>query len=150
MVRRNSETAESMIRRVGARITRPRLAVLTVLLDAAQAMTHVELAVQVRRGLRVDRVTVYRVLDWLIENRLAHRIAGDDRVWRYNAATGVHTEEHVHFQCSRCGRVTCLDDAVPVTGIALPPGFRSQHVEVTVKGLCADCPRAGRQALHRH
>jgi Fur family ferric uptake transcriptional regulator len=56
----------------------------------------------------------------------------------------------VHFECNRCGRVTCLDDTVPAPHFALPRGFRRQHVEVTVKGLCAECPQARSRAAHHH
>ncbi len=144
MTRHKSSTAEDMVRTVDARITRPRVAVLAVLLEAPRALTHHEVITQVRRVLRVDRVTVYRVLDWLVANHLAHRIAGDDRVWRFNAAAGEHLGDHVHFQCNRCGRVTCIEDIAPAPRIALPIGFRSQHVEIMVKGFCGGCPQSGR------
>ena len=150
MVRYKSSSAEDMVRTVGARITHSRVAVLAVLLDAPRALTHHEVIKQVRRALRVDRVTVYRVLEWLVANHLAHRIAGDDRVWRFNAAAGEHPEDHVHFQCNRCGRVTCLEDTAPAPRIALPAGFRSQHVEILVKGLCGGCPQSGRDRAHHH
>jgi len=135
-----------MIRAVSARVTRPRVCVLAALLDASRALTHHEVEQRVRESLDVDRVTVYRVLDWLVAKQLAHRIAGDDRVWRFNAAAGEHADEHAHFECSQCRRVICLEDAVAPHRIALPAGYRSHHVEVTVKGLCADCtpPRHSR------
>ena len=148
MVRNVSVSAEDMVRTVDARTTRPRIAVLAALLNAPRALTHHEVVAQVRHGLQVDRVTVYRVLDWLVANHLAHRIAGDDRIWRFNAAAGDHSGEHVHFECNRCGRVTCMDDTVPAPHFALPRGFRRQHVEVTVKGLCAECPQARSRAAH--
>jgi Fur family ferric uptake transcriptional regulator len=133
--------AQEILRTVNARITRPRVAVLAELLAAPHALTHHEVAARVRRSLHVDRVTIYRVLDWLVEKHLAHRIAGDDRVWRYNAVADVHLDDHVHFKCNRCGRVTCLDEEVRNPQLSLPPGFRSQQVEITVKGLCAECPQ---------
>jgi len=139
MVRNQGVSAEDMIRSVGARVTQPRVGVLTTLLDASRALTHHEVERNVRRSLHVDRVTVYRVLDWLVAKHLAHRLAGDDRVWRFNASADEHADEHAHFECNRCRRVICLEDAVAPHRIALPAGYRSQHVEVTVKGLCADC-----------
>ena len=144
-----SAAAQEILRTVNARITRPRVAVLAELLTAPHALTHHEVAARVRRSLRVDRVTIYRVLDWLVEKHLAHRIASDDRVWRYNAVADVHLDDHVHFQCNRCGRVTCLDEEVRNPGLALPPGFRSQQVEITVKGLCADCPQEKKRRTAR-
>ena len=85
----------------------------------------------------MDRVTLYRVLDWLVAQGLAHRIAGLDRVWRYSIAADAH-EGHAHFQCNHCGKVVCLS-GIGERRVPLPPGFRSERVELTVKGLCAQC-----------
>jgi Fur family ferric uptake transcriptional regulator len=145
---RRQDTAEHLVRAAGARVTQPRVGVLATLLDAPRALTHHEIVHQVRRALPIDRVTVYRVLEWLIANRLAHRIAGDDRVWRFNAVAGGHADAHAHFECNACGRVVCLEDVATPRRVALPAGYRSQHVQVTVKGLCAACSppaRGGRR-----
>ncbi len=143
---RDYAPAEDLIREAGARVTRPRVGVLASLLKAARALTHHEIEQRVRSTLPVDRVTVYRVLEWLVANRLAHRIAGDDRVWRFNAIAGRHTGAHAHFKCNDCGRVMCLADVATPRRVALPAGYRSQQVEVTVKGLCAACVPPGRHS----
>lgn len=134
-----SDQAETMIHDTGARVTRARVGVLSALLAAERALTHHEVERRIGRSNDIDRVTIYRVLEWLTANHLAHRIAGDDRVWRYNAAEQEHGSQHAHFKCTRCGDVLCLDDQVAKPGIRLPAGFRSQQVELTVKGLCAAC-----------
>ena len=128
-----------MIRRTGARVTRPRVAVLAALLAAEHALTHHEVGERVDRGLGIDRVTIYRVLDWLDQQGLAHKIAGDDRVWRYNAAEHAHARAHAHFHCNRCGTVICLDEWEAAPQVGLPPGYLAHHVELTVKGICAGC-----------
>ena len=150
MVTARNFSAEEMIRKVGARVTQPRVRVLATLLDASRALTHHEVEQRVRRSLGIDRVTIYRVLDWLVASQLAHRIAGDDRVWRFNAAAGAHADEHAHFKCNQCRQVICLDDVARPHGIRLPAGYRSQHVEVMVTGWCADCkpPRHARAPAH--
>ncbi|HUO43780.1 MAG TPA: transcriptional repressor [Burkholderiales bacterium] len=131
---------EDLLREAGARVTRPRLSVLRVLLEAPRALTHHEIARRVRYAHRVDRVTIYRVLDWLVAHRLAHRVASDDRVWRFNAAAeGAHADDHMHFKCSRCGGITCLEGTRASRRVTLPKGYRQQRMEITVKGLCAEC-----------
>jgi Fur family ferric uptake transcriptional regulator len=157
MSRRFADKAEIMIRATGARMTRPRIAVLATLLGARSALTHHEIERQMNRALGIDRVTIYRVLEWLTAHGLAHRISGDDRVWRFNAAVDEHTHEHAHFKCNDCGEVICLDKATAARSVPLPSGYRPQEIELTVKGLCADCvpPRAERHrpqgpAQHRH
>jgi Fur family ferric uptake transcriptional regulator len=135
------ERAESLVQRTGARVTRQRIEVLAVLLAARRALTHHEIEGRVRRDFGIDRVTVYRVLEWLTSRRLAHKIAGDDRVWRFNAAEGEpgHGHAHAHFKCNGCGEVICLDDVRAARRIRLPSGYRPQEVELTVKGICVGC-----------
>lgn len=138
--------AETLIRAMGARVTRPRVEVLAALFGARRALTHLELAQQMKRGVRIDRVTIYRVLKWLTSRDLAHKIADDDRVWRFNAAGDQPgpAHDHAHFKCKRCGDVICLDAVRAVGSIRLPSGYRRQEVELTVKGLCAECVPARR------
>jgi Fur family transcriptional regulator, ferric uptake regulator len=142
--------AEEAIRRSGARVTRARVLVLATLLHAARALTHHEIEQRVNRAHGIDRVTIYRVLEWLTSGHLAHRIAGDDRVWRFNAAEGGRALRHPHFKCNRCGNVICLEDlGVDRPNVRLPAGFRSQEVDLTVRGLCAPCAGGDRSAPSR-
>jgi Fur family ferric uptake transcriptional regulator len=144
------ERAASLVQRTRARVTRQRIEVLAVLLGARRALTHHEIEARVSRGLGMDRVTIYRVLDWLTTRGLAHKIAGDDRVWRFNAADGAHERRHAHFKCNDCGEVICLDKSVTARNIPLPSGYRPHEVELTVKGLCAHCtPRRPAQRWPR-
>jgi Fur family ferric uptake transcriptional regulator len=140
------QRAEERLRPTGARVTRPRIEVLAVLLAAPRALTHHEIERRVNRALGIDRVTIYRVLEWLTAGALAHRIAGEDRVWRFNAADAEHERRHAHFQCNDCGDVICLDQPVTARDIPVPSGYRPQEIELTVKGLCADCRPAHRSA----
>jgi Fur family ferric uptake transcriptional regulator len=139
------DEAEQLIRQTGSRVTRGRVVVLATLIEAKRALTHSEVEARIDRLYEIDRVTVYRVLEWLTDQGLAHRIAGDDRVWRFNAGTHPgHSGSHPHFQCNTCGDVVCLDDTAKVPSVSLPAGFQGEAVELTVKGLCASCaPRRG-------
>ena len=147
-----------MIRETGERLTRPRVEVLAVLLAAERALSHHEVESRINASLGIDRVTVYRVLDWLSEKGLAHKIAGDDRLWRYNAAEHDHSKSrgHAHFQCDRCGTVICLDEQDNALRVRVPRGFVSREIALTVKGYCATCVHAGgtarrqRAAHERH
>jgi Fur family ferric uptake transcriptional regulator len=134
------ERAEALVRGAATRATRPRIEVLAVLLAARCALTHHQIERRVRRALGMDRVTIYRVLEWLVARGLAHRIADDDRVWRFNAADEEHArQQHAHFKCNDCGEVICLEAAIAARKVPLPAGYRPQEVELTVKGLCAGC-----------
>lgn len=134
-----SNTAEDLIRHTGARVTTARVQVLAALLKAGRALTHHEIESLLNRAYAIDRVTVYRVLEWLTRQRLAHKISGDDRVWRFNVADEEHAGQHAHFKCNCCSRVFCLKDMGNSYSVKLPSGYRAQQLELTVKGLCAEC-----------
>lgn len=129
-----------LLQAAGGRVTQARLAVLEILLDSSAALSHHEVEESIeQRGLEVDRVTLYRVLDWLVERKLAHRIAAADRVWRFNAADRLQMNEHAHFHCTQCGQIICLNGPDPADVPVLPPGYRRERMEITVHGRCAQC-----------
>ena len=126
------------LRSTGERVTASREQVLAALMAAERALTHHELEAAIGPA-PLDRVTLYRVLDWLVTQRLAHRMSGVDRVWRYSIADKAH-ESHAHFQCGQCGKVLCLEDVT--TGrlpVRVPKGYQAEGVELTVTGHCAEC-----------
>lgn len=152
--------AESQLRHAAVRITAARVKVLAALLGAQRAFTHQDVQDTFKD---MDRVTLYRALDCLTDAGLAHKIAGDDRVFRYSAGTesapvshrhtharthqteGIPNHQHGHFKCTRCSKVYCLD-SIGEEGLLqdalqeiLGKGFRSHDIEFTIKGWCAEC-----------
>lgn len=132
------DLARERIRGTGSRMTAPRMQVLAAMLGANRVLSHHDIE-DMLGAARLDRVTLYRVLDWLVEQGLAHRIAGPDRVWRFSV-TGEAHETHAHFQCNRCGKVLCLDElSARKVMLQLPAGCRPERMELTVTGVCAEC-----------
>ncbi len=132
--------AEEKIRATGARVTRQRVIVLAFLLGRGTSLTHHEILEQLAEEA-LDPVTLYRVLEWLTENELVHRIAGADQVWRFSAGAGHHSHEHAHFQCTKCDVVTCFTDVPLPRKIKLPAGFQTQEVDFLIKGTCPNCAK---------
>ncbi len=133
--------ARERLRSRGERVTSARVAILTLLLDSPTALSHQDIAEALQaHGEQFDRVTLYRVLDWLVAHQLAHKLAGEDRIWRFNA---VADEQHIHphFQCTACGKLSCLD-AVQLSLSPLPAGYTLQAVDTTLRGICPGCKRA--------
>lgn len=147
--------ARTAIRDQGARVTTPRVNVLAALMRASSALSHQELLDRLSPSTAIDRVTAYRVLEWLVQTGLAHRIAGEDRVWRFSVARPCshdceagpahqhthHGEAHGHFQCDTCNRMFCIDAPIGTQEnlARLPEGFDGRDVEVLVRGLCPNC-----------
>ncbi len=134
----NSDPAKR-IRALGARVTPARLAVLRLLENAERALSHHDVEAALTDS-DIDRVTLYRVLDWLVESGLAHRVTDAQRIFRFSlaAADAPAHDHHAHFRCEDCGKVFCLGD-VQVTPPALPQGFSGKSVELSVTGQCAQC-----------
>jgi Fur family ferric uptake transcriptional regulator len=138
------EQARRLVRGQRARVTTPRLRVLAELLMAGQPLTHLDVQRRVEGADdvdHIDRVTVYRVLDWLVEAGLAHRVAGPDRVFRFSVQAGAHGA-HGHFRCTRCERMFCMTETAGLARVVrsvLPEGFSGDAIELTVSGCCADC-----------
>ena len=130
--------AEEMIRSRGERATPGRVHILAALLSEQRAVTHHEIEERLERYQRLDRVTLYRVLEWLNEKCFVHKVSAD-RIWRFRANLDTHPHPHAHFECTRCTTIICLEDMKPEYDRPLPAGYRSEEVDLRVKGLCAEC-----------
>lgn len=138
--------AEAQLRAASVRITPARVKVLAALLDAQRAFSHQDVQ---DAFAEMDRVTLYRALDCLTDAGLAHKIAGDDRVFRYSAGAehdgSIQHHQHGHFKCTRCSKVFCLDSIGEADMLqdalqeSLGKGFQTHDIEFTIKGWCADC-----------
>ncbi|HWK46401.1 MAG TPA: Fur family transcriptional regulator [Stellaceae bacterium] len=84
--------------------------------------------------------TVYRALDFLMEQGLVHRIES------LNAYVGCTQPDRVHagqfLICRGCGSIGELDDlaiAAAVSDRAAALGFRAEQQTIEVRGLCPRC-----------
>jgi Fur family ferric uptake transcriptional regulator len=111
------------------------------LVEASEfALSHADIQIALN-GL-CDRVTIYRVLDRLVEDGIIHRIVNVDGVVCYARCHKCeeghnHHHNHVHFSCNNCKTVTCLDNVVP--SFKMPRKYKVAEVNFTVSGLCPDC-----------
>ncbi len=132
-----SSEAEKLIKPRG-RATQARISVLDLLLHASHALSHAEVESAVlSANQQIDRVTIYRVLEWLVSNGLAHKIPGKDRAWRYSAAFQ-ETHHHVHFHCTHCDQTICLSSTKPDL-IRLPKGYLFEESMLVIEGICPRC-----------
>ncbi|CAH1202545.1 Zinc uptake regulation protein ZUR [Candidatus Nitrotoga sp. BS] len=132
--------ADRMIQEIGERPTVVRSAVLDVLLNAGSALAHPEVLERLKSLGEFDRVTVYRVLEWLVIHGLTHKVAGTGRACRFQATHPDTTHRHAHFQCNACGKICCLTDVKPEL-TSLPKHFTIESIELNIKGVCDNCGR---------
>lgn len=138
MTQSTQTRAKAAIAHLGERATEARRRTLEVLLKAERPLSHAEIEATLATSGTLDRVTLYRVLDWLVSKGLAHKIEGHDRAWRFNATVD-DARGHAHFCCTDCSKVYCLTGIKPAFVLSLPPGFRLGEAELSLRGICPDC-----------
>ena len=78
--------ARTRLRSLGSRVTEQRVRVLAVLMQGDEPLSHQAVCDALPDDAGIDRVTVYRVLDWLVAVGIVHKTAGADRVFRFSLA----------------------------------------------------------------
>ncbi len=144
------EDATRRLRQHGLRVTRPRLAVLSVLDQAATRSEHVAVADVAQRARVVlgslSTQATYDCLGVLTTAGLVRRIELPGHPARYEARVG---DNHHHFVCRACGRTTDVDCVVGAAPCLSPPDsarFVVDEAEVTFWGRCASCADEDRKA----
>lgn len=137
------EAASSGLAEAGYRMGAARRAVLGVLAEQPCALTAREVSDALeRRGKRVGRASVFRVLEQLDALRLVERVELGEGVARFEPRWP-DGEHHHHLVCDRCGRIVpFLDDALERAIAAAgrrAEGFAMSGHEVTLRGACEAC-----------
>lgn len=125
----------------GARLTELRRRVLELIWSGHRPLGAYDILSTLRRERRsAEATTVYRTLDFLLEQGLIHRIES------LNAFFGCRLPETPHDSqfliCRSCGSTaevidSRIDDAIRDS--ALQAGFQAGHRTIEVEGLCPQC-----------
>lgn len=135
------ETAESLCRTQGLRLTRTRRRVLELVWNSHKPVGAYDILDSINNeGKKAAPPTVYRALDFLIEANLVHRL---DSI---NAFVGCPDPGHAHtgqiLICRQCRSVAELDDtdiSQLVEQKVSNLGFSAIHQMLEIQGLCQDC-----------
>ncbi|MBP8202464.1 MAG: transcriptional repressor [Pseudomonas sp.] len=134
--------AESICTRQGLRLTVLRKRVLELVWQSHKPLGAYDIlgVLSEADGRRAAPPTVYRALDFLLENGLVHRIAS------LNAFVGCSHPEHAHqgqfLICRGCNAAIELEQATisnAIVNAAAEVGFAVESQMVEVVGLCAGC-----------
>ncbi len=136
--------AERQCAAKGAKLTEQRRRVLALIWKSHEPVGAYTLLDRLREeGVRAQPPTVYRALDFLVENGLIHRIES------LNAFVGCAAPDERHVGqfliCSGCRSAAELDD--PTIGAAIAQrakeiGFAVSRATVEIAGLCPSCRAA--------
>jgi Fe2+ or Zn2+ uptake regulation protein len=138
-----SSDYERMLRAVGLRVTRPRLAVLSAVHDHPHADTDsISTAVREEFG-RVSHQAVYDVLHALTAAGLVRRFQPSGSVARYEARV---RGNHHHVVCRLCGAIADVDGSVGDAACLTTPDVSGYsdigEAEVIYWGRCPECVAA--------
>jgi Fur family transcriptional regulator, zinc uptake regulator len=144
--------AGAICERRGATLTELRRQILGMILDAAAPTGAYELLDRLRQTRRgAAPPTVYRTLDFLLEQGLIHRV---ERLSAFVGCVAGCTadpdgESHAHAAqfliCRNCGRVVEMqnqDVAEVLARVAKDAGFTIGSATVEAEGLCSTCRSA--------
>ena len=144
-----AQTAQ-VLAQAGLRQTRAVTAVLDLLsADPARSLTHadIEAALQAR-GVRANRVTIYRLLERLVDAGLLEKHTDHaDRAWRFGWRPAGADQALARFECDACHQHFQLPQASATTQEAVHQildalhslGHQGQRVDLAVHGTCAGC-----------
>lgn len=144
--------ATELLRAAGQRVTKPRVALLSCVIAAGGEHLSAEALIEhvADSDPPIHRATVYRTLDGLTTAGLLRHVHLDRGLTAYHLIDGPGTSspsrhrraEHLHAQCSRCGKVTDLPAHVlgeTAERIRRASGFRLDASHVALSGVCKDC-----------
>jgi len=121
-----------------------RLRVLEVIGGNSSPLSAQDIFTTLRRTSSINRVTVYRILDTLVDKGLVERLSAGGRSLVYGLAPNENHPAHPHFHCRSCGALQCLQPGsltVDLRGIERSFAGEIQSVEVRVDGICKNCLR---------
>ncbi|GGG38813.1 transcriptional repressor [Caldovatus sediminis] len=141
--------------RRGAQLTELRRQVLRLVLEAGQPIGAYALLDRLRAERRgAAPPTVYRALDFLLEQGLIHKVerlnafvgcSGIEDHPPDCACEGAHDHPHQFLICRSCGATLELTDAAVARAVAAAAsraGFTAQRATVEIEGRCAHCAGA--------
>jgi Fur family ferric uptake transcriptional regulator len=124
--------------------TANRLRILEIIGNNGFPLSASDIFKTLDRSGSINRVTVYRILDQLVDTGVIERISSGGRAFYYGLAPNDHHAPHPHFYCKCCGQMDCLNpESLLIETEPLDKTFpgRIDKVEVRVDGVCKNCLR---------
>lgn len=129
-------------------LTTNRLKVLEIIGNNRSPLNAREIYDTLSRSKDINRVTVYRILDLLVEKGIINRLTSAGRSFHYGMAPDKNHPPHPHFYCKYCGTIECLNpEALHVEMESLKKTYPGviEKVEIRVDGICKNCLKKSRK-----
>jgi Fur family ferric uptake transcriptional regulator len=133
-------TVKDRLAAQGHRLTLQRMIVASALARMRRTVSAQELYDSLRtEHPLLGRATVFRTLDFLVENGLAQRFEAEGHVHVYTSCADNH---HHHLVFRICGATTEIDDTAVnqlIDAVRGGYGFALDHAALDFYGTCAAC-----------
>ncbi|MCY4779731.1 transcriptional repressor [Sphingobacterium sp. UT-1RO-CII-1] len=131
----------TLLKKNELKVTPHRLRVLEEITQKETAISQPDLEKIV--GKEIDRVTLYRILSNFEEKGIVHKVFDLNGTATYaicssDCSEAHHQDQHLHFICSICNNVYCLDE-ISLPQIILPKKFSLHSLAINAVGLCDKC-----------
>ncbi len=121
-----------------SRNTKQKSSIIKILKQKASPVSAAEVLKQAKSKIPdINKTTVYRVLDRLVQEELVEAVNLKAGVVHYELASEKH--HHHHFVCNVCNKVVCLDGCPAELKSLLPKGFLMTGHDLTIRGICPKC-----------
>ena len=144
--RMTEKAALGRLKAAGLEITEHRLQVLMAVGNTAHPSSAQDVLEKISATKDINRVTVYRILDLLVEHEVLNRLGLGEKSQRF-CLRGAHEDEHPHFHCTRCDSYLCLNvpqlplDREVLNDLCLD----IRHVDIRLEGICPACQKKLRE-----
>jgi Fur family ferric uptake transcriptional regulator len=119
-----------------------REAVLRSVGEEKRPLAAAEIMATLQNRMSINKVTLYRILDLLVDKGLVKRLSAGDRAFRYGMGETRHHPDHPHFVCSACGVMECLAPNLLPANVKEFQGKGNRvvnNVELRFEGICESC-----------
>jgi Fe2+ or Zn2+ uptake regulation protein len=121
------------------RNTKTKEMVMNLLSDSNSALCHED--IDKKLSGKIDRVTIYRILQGFCDEGRIHKIVADNGKTYYavcdHCSEGNHQDNHIHFRCIACETVSCINETVLKP--KLPEGYSVSGFSLLIFGYCPNC-----------
>jgi len=133
---------DKMLAAAALEATPNRLRVLEIVGNNSYPLSAGDIFKTLERSSSINRVTVYRILDLLVDHGIVDRLSTGGRAAYYGLAPNDNHRRHPHFYCKICGQMDCLNpESLNIKTDSMLKTFpgRIDKVEVRVDGICKNC-----------
>ena len=132
------QTISNIFHEHGYSLTKPRQAILNVLLSSPLSIQEVYGSL-LSQEINIDLATIYRTLELLTTFHIVTKTQFEDKAARYELA--LYQEHHHHLVCEKCGSVEDmpLDEELLLQQIETKSSFKVKKHSLEFFGYCKQC-----------